>query len=262
MTGLTGKQDISRISGAQPRKAGLMRRGWQRFRVRLKSQSWAASLIVNLIYWYMKLVHRTNPLVQGSHDFHEVYGKNAPLIGALWHGQHLMSPFMVPKGYRLTALLSKSADAEINARIVEKLGLETVRGSGGRNASNDGEKGGARALISLKRALDQGISAVMIADISKSTARQAGMGVVMLAKLSGRPIVAVAYATSRRHVMKKSWDQTVINLPFGRAGVISAEPLLVEKDANETQLEAYRVELTRRLNAATEEAYRLVDAKS
>ena len=42
------------------------------------------------------------------------------------------------------------------------------------------------------------------------------MGIVTLARLSGRPIVPVALATSRRKVLEKTWDKTTINLPFGR----------------------------------------------
>ena len=256
---MTGKTDINRTGSKRRKRHGLIRKGWIWSRTRIKSQAWFASAVVNFVYWYMKIVNRTNRLVEGSHDFYEVYGKNAPMIAAMWHGQHLMSPVVVPKGYTLTALLSKSADAEINARIVEKFGHETVRGSGGRNEGNNFSKGGARALITLKRELDQGKSTAMIADISKSTARQAGLGVILLARLSGRPIVAVAYATSRRHILKKSWDRTVISLPFGRAAVISGEPLYVEKDADDAKMEQYRAELTRRLNMATEQAYALVD---
>jgi lysophospholipid acyltransferase (LPLAT)-like uncharacterized protein len=258
---LPGEQHIGGLAGIPRRKPGLLRKSWIWLRTRIQSQPWFASVLVNVIYWYMKLVSRTNPLVKGSHDFHEVYGKNAPLIAAMWHGQHLMSPVIVPKGYVVTALLSRSADAEINARIVERFGHETVRGSGGRNEGNDNSKGGARALIALKRELDQGKSTAMIADISKSTARQAGMGVILLARLSGRPIVAVAYATSRRRILKKSWDQTAISLPFGRAAVISGKPLYVQKDADDAQMEAHRAELTKQLNTATEEAYRLADQR-
>ena len=258
---MAGEQNISQTAESPRPKHGLARKGWIWARARIKAQPWFTGTVVNLACWYMKFVSRTNPLVKGSHDFYEVYGKNAPLIAAMWHGQHLMSPVIVPKGYTLTALLSRSADAEFNARIVEKFGHETVRGSGGRNEGNDSGKGGARALIALKRELDQGKSTAMIADISKSTARQAGMGVILLARLSGRPIVAVAYATSRRRILKKSWDQTVISLPFGRAAVISGEPLFVEKDADDERMEAYRVELTNRLNAATDAAYRLADQR-
>ncbi len=258
---MAGEQNISDYADTPGRKHGWTRKGWIWLRTWIKSQPWFINGIVSLIYWYMKLVSKTNPLVEGSHDFYEVYGKNSPLIAAMWHGQHLMSPVVVPKGYTVTALLSRSADAEVNARIVEKFGHETVRGSGGRNEGRDSGKGGARALIALKRELDQGKSTAMIADISKSTARQAGMGVILLARLSGRPIVAVAYATSRRRILKKSWDQTVISLPFGRAAVISGEPLYVAKDADGTQMEACREELTRRMNAATDAAYRLADQR-
>jgi hypothetical protein len=55
----------------------------------------------------------------------------------------------------------------------------------------------------------------MIADISKGESRQAGEGIVRLAKISGRPIVPVALATSRRNVLERTWDKTTINLPFG-----------------------------------------------
>ncbi len=237
-----------------------MRRAWKRIQVKLKSQAWVTSLIVGAIYWFMKLVNRTNPLVKGSHIFGDVYAANAPMIVALWHGQHLMTPFLSPSECKIVALLSRSADAEINAKIIDRLGFKTVRGSGGRNAGQNTKKGGARALLGLKKAVDDGYTAVMIADISKSTARQAGNGIILLAKLTGRPIVAGAYASSRRYVLKKSWDQTAISLPFGRAASVMSEPLYVEKDANDTKMENYRVELTRRLNMITQEAYRLADA--
>jgi len=63
-------------------------------------------------------------------------------------------------------MFSRSADAEINARVGEKLGLETVRGSGGRSKHQNTDKGGARALLTLKRALQGGKTAAMIADIA------------------------------------------------------------------------------------------------
>lgn len=258
---LEREQDISEFAGSPRRKHGLVRKAWIWLRARIKRQAWFANCVVSVIYWYMKLVGQTNPMVKGSHDVREVYRDSAPLIAAMWHGQHLMSPVIVPKGFKLTALLSRSADAEFNARIVEKFGHQTVRGSGGRNEGRDSGKGGARALVALKRELEKGKSTAMIADISKSTARQAGMGVILLARISGRPIMAVAYATSRRRILKKSWDQTVISLPFGRAAVICGEPLYVAKDADDSHMEECRQELTRRLNSATEKAYSLVDQK-
>ena len=78
-------------------------------------------------------------------------------------------------------------------------------------------KGGAQALILLKKAMARGRSAVMIADISKGSARVAGEGVILLARISGRPILPVAYASSRAVTFHKSWDRTRMALPFGSA---------------------------------------------
>ena len=113
-------------------------------------------------------------------------------------------------------MVSRSADAEMNALVIEKIGFEAVRGSGGRDSTKHLEKGGARALIALKKALDGGKNVAMIADIPHGTPREAGLGIVTLARLSGRPILPIALATSRRKVIEKSWDKTTINLPFGR----------------------------------------------
>ena len=78
------------------------------------------------------------------------------------------------------------------------------------------DKGGAKALIALKKSLDAGNN---VAHDRRHTARhaaRAGLGIVLLARLSGRPIMPAAVATSRRKVLEKSWDKTTINLPFGR----------------------------------------------
>ena len=138
--------------------------------------------------------------------------------------------------------------------------METVRGSGGREPKKSVEKGGARALIALKKALDRGSSVCMIADIPHGEPRQAGLGVITLARISGRPIIGVAIATSRRKVFETTWDKTTLNLPFGRTGTVVTDPLYVPADASEADMERIRVEFTELLNAATREAYRLADA--
>ncbi|TGU85030.1 DUF374 domain-containing protein, partial [Mesorhizobium sp. M00.F.Ca.ET.151.01.1.1] len=92
--------------------------------------------------------------------------------------------------------------------------------SGGRNSSKHLDKGGAKALIALRKSLIAGKNVAMIADIPNGKPRDAGLGIVLLARLSGRPILPSAIATSRRQVLEKSWDKTTVNLPFGRSAVI------------------------------------------
>lgn len=248
------------------RRQGLAQRAWRTVRQRLVGSRFVTPVIVRTVAGYLRIVHLTNPLVPGSGTGEPYVRDYAPFICALWHGQHVMAPFLRPRGLRVTALFSRSADAEINARVAEALGFETVRGSGGRGARGrkrrraEQSKGGARALIRMKRVLDGGGSVGMIADIAHGKPREAGLGIILLAKISGRPILPLAYASSRYRVVEKSWDKTTIPLPFGRAAALAAEPVFVPADADEATLEAKRVELTDKLNAITTRAYELAGA--
>ena len=85
------------------------------------------------------------------------------------------------------------------------------------------------------------------------------MGVILLARLSGRPIAPSAITTSRRRVLEKTWDKTTINLPFGRCAMVSSRLIYVSPDADDAEMELKRQELTALLNEATEKAYRLAD---
>ncbi|RBO98544.1 hypothetical protein DFR47_101141 [Pseudochrobactrum asaccharolyticum] len=235
---------------------GFLKRVWQRIREPLARSEMLKTVLVNLISGYLRLVYATNKRLPGFDETIASQKQHTPYIVTFWHGQHLMGTFVREKSVPVVAMFSRSADAELNARVAEKLGLQTVRGSGGRADSNNSGKGGARALITLKRALDQGISTGMIADVAHSPVREAGQGIILLAKLSGRPILPVAYAFSRCIVLQRSWDKTSIPLPFGRSAAVTTEPVWVPVDADENLLEEKRLELTRKLDAATDAAYK------
>ncbi|PTE12428.1 lysophospholipid acyltransferase family protein [Mesorhizobium helmanticense] len=233
---------------------------WRKIREPLAQSRFVKNIIVGLLAQFVRLVRLTNRVVDGSAKISGgAYAEFEPGIIALWHGQHLLTPAYYPKGRPLVAMVSRSADAELNALMIEKFGIEAVRGSGGRDSSRHLDKGGAKALIALKKSLTAGKNVAMIADIPHGTPRDAGLGIVLLARLSGRPILPAAIATSRRKVLEKSWDKTTINLPFGRSSIIVGAPVFVPADADEAEMERKRQEVTASLNAATAEAYRLVD---
>jgi lysophospholipid acyltransferase (LPLAT)-like uncharacterized protein len=254
-------QDTLRPSAAKRlpvRRERRLKSAWRAVRQPLvKSRLFKRTLATTLTLAF-RFVARTNRI---DFDPAAIVAKYTPAIIALWHGQHLLVPFYYPRGRRLVNMVSRSADAELNALVLEKLGLEAVRGSGGRDHQRQSDKGGAQALIALKRVLDGGDNVAMIADIAHGRPREAGLGIVTLAKLSGRPILPIALASSRRKVIAKSWDKTTINLPFGRASLVIGPLVSVPADADETLMEEKRRELTASLNAATAEAYGKVDGK-
>jgi len=248
-----------KMKGRRTASVHPMKAFWRRVRKPLARSRVVKNVLASLLAVTIRLVERTNPRVEGSHDIEEVIAQYSPAIVALWHGQHLLAPALKPRGQRFVALVSRSADAELNAVVARKLGLDVVRGSGGRVGEQRAKKGGAAALIQLKRTIDAGCNVVMIADIPHGKPREAGLGIVTLARLSGRPVVPVAIATSRRKVLERTWDKTTINLPFGRRAVVFGEPIHVPADADEGEMELKRRQLTEALNTATSDAYRLVD---
>jgi len=212
-------------------------------------------ILVFLVTYYLRFVYWTNPRIKGSDDPRQAHRLYNPFIITFWHGRHIMGPFLRPRGEKIIAMFSRSADAELNARVGEMLGLETVRGSGGRGTKHNTDKGGARALLTLNKALREGKTTAMIADIAHTTAREAGKGIILLAKLSGRPIVPYIYAFSREKILEKTWDKTAIPLPFGRSVFLMGDAFYVPQDANDALMEQKRLELTDIMNRLTEQAY-------
>jgi lysophospholipid acyltransferase (LPLAT)-like uncharacterized protein len=96
----------------------------------------------------------------------------------------------------------------------------------------------------------------MTADVPKIS-RIAGLGVVTVARYSGRPIYPIAIAT-RNRVLAKSWDRASIHLPFGPVAMVVGEGVHVDADADQAALEAARQLVETRLNQATARAEELV----
>lgn len=216
----------------------------------------AQQAIGSLIAGYLKLVRRTNRIViDPPRVYEDMVRPDLPVIVAMWHGQHLMVPFGRPDWMRATSLVSRHGDGELNALALRKLGIETIRGSGahGRKVR---EKGGAGAFMAMLKALKEGLTVVLTADVPK-IARVAGPGIVKLAQASGRPIYAVAVVTSRRY-SARNWDATTIGLPFGRCAIVVDGPITVARDAGEAEVEAARRRVEGALDRAHARAFAMV----
>jgi len=208
---------------------------------------------------YLRLVWKTARIAVEPDGIYEQFERDAPVIIAMWHGQHFLMPFIRRAQDRAKVLVSRHRDGDINAIAAEWLGVATIRGSGHRSCGFLG-KGGVSAFREMLSALDQGYNIALTADVPK-LARVAGLGIVKLASASGRPIYPVAIATQRRFELK-NWDHTTINLPFSRGGGVAGEVVRVTLDADAVVLEAARRALEVSLNAATARAYAIADRKT
>lgn len=225
---------------------------------RIRDASWFREAVGFGMAQYLRVVWKTSRFVLEPANLHERLGPDLPVIITLWHGQHFMGPFMRRPDYRAKALISSHRDGALNAIAAEHLGMETIRGSGDHDRRFD-RKGGVRAFIAMRDALADGWNMVVTADVPK-VARVAGLGIVMLARASARPIYPVGIATSRRFTLD-NWDRSVVNLPFSRGAIVLGDPIRVPADTDDADLEKYRQAVEVSLNAATVRAYAIADGE-
>jgi len=207
---------------------------------------------------YLRLVWKTSRFIFEPEDLYERVAPDLPVIVAVWHGQHFMTSFLKRPEHRVKVLISRHRDGEINALVAERLGAETIRGSGD-HGQEFLRKGGVGAFKSMVAGLRDGYNIVLTADVPK-VSRVAGLGIVMLARASSRPIYPVAIATNR-HWEMDTWDHSTINLPFSRGAIVMGQPIRVPPDADDGALEGARRLVEAQLNAATDRAYAMVDRR-
>jgi lysophospholipid acyltransferase (LPLAT)-like uncharacterized protein len=207
-----------------------------------------------LAFW-LRFIHATSRFTDRPADLYGPIRDQYPYIVAMWHGQHFLVPFMRREGHEFRILISRHGDGEINAVAVTRLGLGLIRGSGGK-ASRQLHKGGAAALREMVATLKSGSSVGVTADVPRNGG-VAGLGIVTLARLSGRPIVPVAAVTSN-FIQLSTWDKAAVNLPFSRGAFVVGDLVHVPADADAAMMEAKRLELEGALDRAHRDAYAMV----
>jgi hypothetical protein len=131
----------------------------------------------------------------------------------------------------------------------DAVSLRVVRGSSSR--------GGAQALRDLARLVRRdGAEVFLVPDGPRGPRGRAQPGAVLLAKLTGAPVVPIGLGASRKSILG-SWDRFEVPHPFARVAVVLGEPIRVEADATEALLERRRQEVETALDAVTSEADRI-----
>jgi lysophospholipid acyltransferase (LPLAT)-like uncharacterized protein len=166
------------------------------------------------------------------------------LIPCYWHQHQLFcGKFLIEQRARGLApgwLISPSVDGELGAMMVRRFGGAVIRGSSTHS--------GARALRDYYQALTRdGISPVITPDGPRGPRFEFKPGALLLAQMSQRPILPMAYAASRAWLVK--WDKFVIPVPFlARIAVAVGPPRYVPRVMDATGLERLEGEMERELH--------------
>jgi hypothetical protein len=158
-------------------------------------------------------------------------------IHAFWHGRILPGAIWF-KRRGIVVITSENFDGEWIARIIQKLGFGTARGSSSR--------GSTKALLQLLREIKNKPVAFTL-DGPRGPARVAQPGAVWLSKATGQPVIPF-HLESDRHWALRSWDRTQIPKPRAHVALVFAEPFVVPRDTTDEQLTGWN----RRLEQALE----------
>ena len=160
-----------------------------------------------------------------------------PVIVAFWHNRLAMMPYCWPSARPFHMLISSHPDGQLIARTVKHFGIETVAGSSTR--------GGSEALRGLVRLIKNGVSVGITPDGPRGPRMRASDGAIVLARLSGAPIVPAAVSVSRRVVLN-TWDRLIVALPFGDGAMVWGDPIHVTGSDDPAAVRArLEAELTR-----------------
>ncbi|HEV8375990.1 MAG TPA: lysophospholipid acyltransferase family protein [Candidatus Polarisedimenticolia bacterium] len=158
----------------------------------------ALFLVPHLAALWIRLTRATTRVVYKNRGILEdLRGQGRPFILAFWHGRLFLMPYAYP-GSRIAILISEHRDGELISRTMRRFGFVTARGSSTR--------GGAAGLREILRRMKDGFDAAFTPDGPRGPGEIVQMGVIAAARLSGAPIVPVAYSCSKKNSSNRGTD--------------------------------------------------------
>ncbi|MEI8183093.1 MAG: lysophospholipid acyltransferase family protein [Desulfomonile sp.] len=194
---------------------------------------------------YFKLVSLTSRTIVLNREYEEEVAKNGGFAVAGFHGTALLPAYYFRR-YGGVIMVSRSWDGDLINRCVRGWGYDTARGS----SSRDGKEALAEMVEMVK--LNNSCAGLAV-DAPRGPARKVKMGVVILARETGQPILPVVSWTSR-HVQFRSWDSMILPLPFSTIVISLGKPTMVPKGLYRDAYEALREEIENNLMVALAQA--------
>ena len=200
-----------------------------------------------LVYYIIMLIKLTLKI--------EIIGKEnmsgeKPYVLALWHNKVVATVLALGFIKKRAGLASPSADGELISVPLEKLGYKMIRGSSGKDS--------VKGLVQLIKAVKEGYTIGTPLDGPKGPRFEAKQGMMYVAQKSGRPMVFMGAAYSKKWVLSKTWDKCQIPKPFSKVVCVISEPFYLEKSI---PVEDYKEIVEKKLNDINEVAENLIKDK-
>ncbi|MDP2960250.1 MAG: lysophospholipid acyltransferase family protein [candidate division Zixibacteria bacterium] len=180
----------------------------------------------------------------GKENLKPIREENGKVLYAFWHGRMLILSYS-HRRKKIQVLISQHRDGEIIARIIERLGFGTVRGSS--------SHGGYKAILQMANKAKDGYDLAITPDGPKGPAFQVQPGTACIAQRSEIPILPITNSAEKVWTLK-SWDRFIIPKPFSKVVIIIGKPIYIPGELTSEQIDLKNLELQENLNRLTEKA--------
>ncbi len=208
-----------------------------------------------LVYWTTQLLRiwfaTCRITVVGREIEHRFARVEDKVVVGTWHRGALFLVWYYRR-LRPMVMFSRSRDGELIAGYAENLGVRVARGSSSR--------GGASALRTMLRYLQRAghRKAATVLDGPRGPRFLVQPGMLQLARNAGVPFLPVVMSAAPAVTLARTWDRTVIPLPFSRVVVSYGPPMTIGREIRGPRLEAKCREVEALLNRLRREADRMV----
>jgi lysophospholipid acyltransferase (LPLAT)-like uncharacterized protein len=187
-------------------------------------------IIIAAGYGFIRLIGPTLRICVSREEGAQQTVGQRPLVLNFWHACIIPATYLF-RNCGIRVMSSNSYDGEYMGRIIHKFGFVAVKGSSSRNA--------VRALLGLRRALQQGWSVAFSLDGPRGPRHKVKPGPVALSRSSGVPMSTFHIAVERAWVLN-TWDRLIIPKPFSRVLLRFGKLVPAPANATDEDLERYQ----------------------
>ena len=146
--------------------------------------------------------------------------ENKNYILAFWHGTMLL-PWYLHGDPKCVALISKSNDGDLLAKILKNWNYNVVRGS----SSSDGDI----ALAIMIDFAKNGYSVTITPDGPRGPAHKFKAGAVITAKKSELPLILAGVGFQKKKLLS-NWDKFEVPYFFSKSKIVYSEPIFIDSN--------------------------------
>ena len=170
----------------------------------------------NILYYILRIIFLTLDVkIIGAEK--EIDGKKSYVCG-MWHNKLLVILLCLKALKKRAGLASPSKDGEL-------ISVPLVRGSSGKDS--------VKSLVQIIKLIkNEGYSLGTPLDGPKGPVYEVKPGMVYVAQKSGKQLILVGGAYSKKWVFSKTWDKFQLPKPFSKVVCVVGKPIDVPTDAD------------------------------